>query len=305
MLPGEIARRVKGIEIRTRKLVEDLFGGEYHSVFKGRGMEFDEVREYMPGDDIRSIDWNVTARAGHPYIKKFSEERELTLLLVVDHSASGAFGTRGSLKAEKAAEACALLAFSAIRNNDRVGLLSFTDRIELYVPPRKGKSHVLRLIRELLYFEPEGTKTDVSVALEFAARVLNRRSLVFLVSDLLSSDFEKTLRIAGRKHDLTAMQIIDPAEMELPDAGIITMEDAESGEMMLVDTSSRAVRESWARNHQEAQKNLENLMRRCDTDHILLRTDENIDLPLKKFFKTRERRRKRGRRHAFIPGGKS
>jgi len=230
----EIIKRVRRIEIRTNRLVNESLAGEYHSVFKGRGMEFDEVREYALGDDVRNIDWNVTSRMGHPYVKKYVEERELTVMLVVDASASGDFGTVQRTKREVAAEVCALLAFSAIRNNDRVGLLIFTDREEKYIPPRKGRNHVLRVIREVLTTRPKGKGTNLTLALESLSRGIRRRSVAFVVSDFLDAGFEKALRIANQKHDLIAIALSDPRERELPPVGILELEDAESGASMLI-----------------------------------------------------------------------
>ncbi|MFQ5628135.1 MAG: DUF58 domain-containing protein, partial [bacterium] len=235
MIPKEILKKVKSIEIQTRGMVNDVFSGEYHSVFKGRGMEFAEVREYQFGDDIRTIDWNVSARMGCPYIKVFDEERELTVMLLVDASRSADFGTQKQMKGEIAAEICALLAFSAIKNNDKVGLIIFTDKIEIFVPPRKGKKHVLRVIRELLYHKPVGAQTDLSLALEYLSRLITRRAVVFLISDFQDENYEQSLRIASRKHDLIAITITDPREVVLPDVGFIELEDAETGETILID----------------------------------------------------------------------
>jgi len=245
MIPKSIIRSIRRIEIRTNKLVNDVFSGEYHSVFKGRGMEFSEAREYQPGDDVRAIDWNVTARLGHPYVKEFVEERELTVMLVVDASSSGKFGTTGKSKMEIAAEICAVVAFAAIKNNDRVGLLIFTDQVEKFVPPQKGRQHVLRVIRELLYFKPHGAKTNIPNALEYLGRVLRRRGVVFLVSDFLASEYEKSLRIAARKHDLITLSVMDPREESLPNVGRIVLEDAETGQRRVVDTRKHFVRERF------------------------------------------------------------
>ncbi|OQX88612.1 DUF58 domain-containing protein, partial [candidate division KSB1 bacterium 4484_87] len=261
MIPKEVLKKVKRIEIATRGLVNDVFSGEYHSVFKGRGMEFSEVREYQPGDDIRTIDWNVTARMGHPFVKVFEEERELTVMLLVDVSSSGEFGTFERMKAEIATEICALLAFSAIKNNDKVGLIIFTDQIEKFIPPKKGKSHVLRVIRELLYHKPEGTKTDISSALEYLNRVTRRRSVVFLVSDFISSDYDKALQIANRRHDIVAITVTDPREVEMPNVGFVELEDAETGEIVLVDTSVGSVRQLYQRNTTKEIESREKLFR--------------------------------------------
>jgi uncharacterized protein (DUF58 family) len=289
MLPQEIAKKVRGIELRTKKLVNDVFSGEYHSVFKGRGIEFAEVREYGIGDDIRLIDWNVTARMGHPYIKTFEEERELTVMLVVDASGSGRFGTRGMFKADLAAEVSAVLAFSAIRNNDRVGLIMFTDRIELFIPPQKGRKHVLRVIREILYFTPQGEKTGISMALGHVNRILNRKSIVFLISDFMDTDFETAMSVAARKHDLIAVTISDEREEVLSDSGVITFEDAETGEVLLVDTSSKKLRKRYWDYRREREADLISLLRRYGVDRIALRTGKPYENELVRFFKKRIR----------------
>jgi uncharacterized protein (DUF58 family) len=286
----EILKKVRRIEIRTNRLVNESLAGEYHSVFKGRGMEFDEVREYTPGDDIRTIDWNVTSRMGHPYVKKFVEERELTVMLLVDASASGDFGTVGSTKRAMAAEVCALLAFSAIRNNDRVGLLIFTDREERYVPPRKGRNHVLRVIREVLTFVPLGKRTDLALALESLARGIRRRSVAFVVSDFLGPDFERQLRLANRKHDLIALSLSDPRELELPAVGILELEDAETGRRILVDTWDREGRARFAQLGRQRCELRRRLFRQNEVDFVELSTALPYDLPLIKFFRERARR---------------
>jgi uncharacterized protein (DUF58 family) len=281
---------IRRIEIRTRRLVNDLFSGEYHSTFKGQGMEFEEVRQYQPGDDIRLIDWNVTARTGQPYIKKFREERELSVVLLVDASSSGAFGTRERFKSETAAELCALLAFSAIKNNDKVGLIIFTDKIEKFVPPKKGKAHVLRLIREILYFKPEGIGTDIAGAVQYMNRVIKRRSVIFLISDYLSDGFYRPLQIANNKHDVIAIKISDPRETSFEDFGLIELEDAETGEVILVDTGSRAFRKEFAARAQEDNSNLKRGFQLANLDFINIRTDQSYIVPLINFFKMRERR---------------
>src|SRR6516165_8875515 len=235
MLPQEILRQIRRLQLKARRAVENLLGGEYHSVFKGTGIAFEEVREYQPGDDIRSIDWNVTARMGHPFVKRFIEERELTLMLVVDCSGSLRFGSRSQQKREVAAEIAAVLAFSAVSNNDRVGLLQFTDRVERFVPPRKGTRHVLRLIRDVLFYEPVRRGTSLKVALDFLNRVLRRRTIVFLLSDFLDEDFGQALKRAGRRHDLVAIRIADPGEERLPAFGLLELEDAETGGRVLID----------------------------------------------------------------------
>lgn len=290
MIPKEILKKVKRIEIQTRGLVNDIFSGEYHSVFKGRGMEFAEVREYQIGDDIRTIDWNVTARQGHPFVKVFEEERELTVMLLVDVSSSGEFGTFEQMKGEIAAEICALLAFSAIKNNDKVGLIIFSDTVEKFVAPKKGKSHVLRVIREILYHEPEGKETNIAEALEFFSRVTPRRSVVFLVSDFISSGYEKALQIANKKHDMVAITITDPREVDLPNVGFIELEDAETGETFLLDTSSANVRDAFAAETSETKDELEKLFKKLQVDHINIRTDQSYIEPLIRFFRMRAKR---------------
>jgi uncharacterized protein (DUF58 family) len=287
----EIFKKVRRIEIRTRRLVNDLFSGEYHSTFKGRGMEFEEVREYTPGDDIRLIDWNVTARTGLPHVKKFREERELTVILLVDASSSGRFGTHEKYKEELAAELCALLAFSAIKNNDKVGLIIFTDAVEKYIPPQKGKAHVLRIIREILNFKPERQKTDIAGALEFFSKVTKRRSVVFLISDFMSEDYFRPLRIANKKHDLIALRISDPREFEFGNYGLMELEDAETGEVMVIDTSSREFRTLFAHQAEESSDRLKRMLRLIDLDFIQIRNDRSYIVPLIQFFKMREKRR--------------
>jgi uncharacterized protein (DUF58 family) len=290
MIPAEILRKVRQIQIRTRRTVNDVLAGQYSSVFKGRGMEFDEVRAYQVGDDVRTIDWNVTARTGHPYVKRFVEERELTVMLVVDVSASGAFGSTERLKNELAAELCALLAFSAIRNNDKVGLVLFTDRLELFVPPRKGKRHVLRVIRELLYFKPTGRRTDLAAALEYVSRVTTRRSVVFLVSDFIASGYERDLTLANRRHDLVAIAITDPRELELPPVGLVELVDGETGERCVVDTSSRRARRRYASAAQEQLERRRSVFRRLGVDSIEINAGAPYVPELIKFFRMRERR---------------
>jgi len=290
MIPKEILKKVQRLEITTRGMVNDVFSGEYHSVFKGRGMEFSEVREYQIGDDIRTIDWNVTARYGHPFVKVFEEERELTVMLLVDASSSGEFGTYERMKGEIAVEICALLAFSAIKNNDKVGLIIFTDKIEKFVPPRKGKSHVLRVLRELLYFQPEEKRTDIALALEYLNRVIRRRSVVFLVSDFISKAYDRALRIANRKHDMVGIHIVDPREMELPGVGYLELEDAETGERILLDTSDREVRRRFAQKTSEAMLRRDKLFKSMNVDSIVIHTHEPYFEPLMKFFRTRAKR---------------
>ncbi|MCK4606068.1 MAG: DUF58 domain-containing protein [candidate division Zixibacteria bacterium] len=291
MIPAEVLKKIRRIEIRTKKLVNDLFSGEYHSTFKGQGMEFEEVRQYEPGDDIRLIDWNVTARTGYPHIKKFKEERELSVVLLFDASSSGRFGTRERFKSETAAEMSALLAFSAIKNNDKVGMIIFTDRIEKFIPPKKGRAHVLRLIREILYFRPEGTGTDISGALEYFNKVIKRKSVVFLVSDFLSEGFYQALRIANNKHDVIAVKITDPRETRFDNVGLIELEDAETGEVLMVDTGSREFRREFAARADEDVTTLSKGFQLIDLDFINIRTDQSYIVPLINFFKKREGRR--------------
>jgi uncharacterized protein (DUF58 family) len=290
MIPKEILKKVKRIEISTRGLVNEIFSGEYHSVFKGRGMSFAEVREYQYGDDIRSIDWNVTARTGTPFIKINEEERELTVMLVVDVSASGNFGTVERMKAEIAVEICALLAFSAIKNNDKVGLIIFSDRIEQFVPPRKGRKHVLRVLRELLYHKPEGRGTDVAGALEYLSRVTKRRAVVFLVSDFLSPDYQKELSVAGRRHDVVAIRVSDERERNLPRIGLVELEDAETGEQVLVDTSSSEFQRALAKLNESREADRESLFRKTKVDVVDIKTHEQYVEPLMNFFKNRAKR---------------
>lgn len=289
--PKEILKKIRRIELRTRRLVNSTFAGQYHSVFKGRGMNFEEVREYTPGDEIRSIDWNVTARMNAPFVKKFTEEREMTVVLVVDVSASGSFGSVELSKRELAAEVAAILAFSAINNNDKVGLLLFSDDVELFIPPKKGRQHTLRLIREMLYFEPKGHGTNLGAALEYLNKVVSRRAVVFMISDFMTSDYTKQLTASSRRHDLVAIPIVDPGEETLPDVGIITLEDAETGEQIEINTSSRAVRNGFAVAEDRRRKELAKLLGSRGVDIIPLATNEDYLLPLRAFFEQRERRR--------------
>ena len=291
MIPRELLKNVRRIQIHTTRLVEDLFAGEYHSVFKGRGIEFHQVREYQPGDEVRMIDWNVTARTGRVFIKEFVEERELTVMLVVDMSSSGHFGTAEKLKSELAAELCALLAFSAIRNNDKVGLILFTDRVEKFIPPKKGKRHVLRVIRELLSFEPKRKGTDIAEALKFLSSVAKRRTVTFLVSDFLSTAYERSLQIANRRHDVIALTLVDPRERHLPLLGFLELEDAESGEALLVDTRRPAVVRQFERTATKAIEVRERFFRSINLDCIRIETDKPYLDPLIKFFRMREGRR--------------
>jgi uncharacterized protein (DUF58 family) len=271
-------------------MVNDVFSGEYHSVFKGRGMDFTEVREYSLGDDVRMIDWNVTARMGHPYVKIFQEERELTVMLMVDVSSSGNFGTYEQMKGEIATEICAMLAFSAIKNNDKVGLIIFTDRVEKYIPPKKGKTHVLRVLRELLYHKPEGTKTDISKALEYLSRVARRRSVVFVVSDFISENYEKALRIANKKHDVVAITVTDPREIDLPNVGFIELEDAETQEIYLLNTADKSIRASFASLADTKKQMREKLFKSMNVDYIDIYTNKAYFEPLMRFFRLRAKR---------------
>ncbi|MFH2066218.1 MAG: DUF58 domain-containing protein [Pseudomonadota bacterium] len=287
MIPEELVKKIRYIQIYTSKAVNDSLAGEYESVFKGRGMEFDEVREYRIGDEIRSIDWNVTARTGEPYVKRFVEERELTVIFLADLSASGHFGSRKHLKNEVAAELCALLSFSAIKNNDKVGLILFTDQVEMFIPPAKGTRHVLRLIRELLQFKPKGKQTDIGMAIDYLDRITHKKSVVFLVSDFIAHGFEKKLRVAGRRHDLIAVSITDPHEMRLPDVGLIHLEDAETGERILVDTGSASVRKQYEAYGRERRQTLISLFRSMGIDQIEIFTDGNYIFDLVRFFRNR------------------
>lgn len=293
ILPREMIRRIRRIEIRTRRLVNESLAGEYHSVFRGRGMEFSDVREYQSGDDIRTIDWNVTSRMGHPYVKKFVEERELTVALVVDASASRDFGSGGRGKGEITAEISGLLAFSAIQNKDRVGLLRFTDQIERYVPPKKGRTHVLRVIRELLYGQAASRGTDIGMAMEFAMGVFRKRAVMFLISDFLADGYEKPLRRAAKKHDLIAIVISDPREFTLPDVGLLELEDAENFSTMVVDTSDPRTRAAYAKRATTRKQERDKLFGKLGIDSIDLSTDRPYDLPLIRFFATRARRARR------------
>ncbi|MDD3731596.1 MAG: DUF58 domain-containing protein [candidate division Zixibacteria bacterium] len=290
MIPKEIFKKIRRIEIRTKRLVNDLFSGEYHSTFKGQGMEFEEVRQYQAGDDIRLIDWNVTARTGYPHVKKFREERELSVVLLVDASSSGKFGTRERFKSDMAAELCAVLAFSAIKNNDKVGMIIFTDRIEKFIPPKKGRGHVLRLIREILYFQPEGVGTDISGALEYFSHVIKRKSVVFLISDFLSESFYKPLQIANNKHDIISVKITDPRETSFDDVGMIELEDAETGEVLIIDTASREFRREFAARAEEDNVTLKKGFQLINVDFVNIRTDQSYIVPLINFFRMREKR---------------
>ena len=290
MIPREILKQVRRVEITTRGLVNEVFSGEYHSVFKGRGMNFAEVRAYQYGDDIRSIDWNVTARTGTPFVKVFDEERELTLMLVVDVSASGEFGSRSRMKGEVAVEICAVLAFSAITNNDKVGLIIFSDRIEKFVPPRKGRRHVLRVLRELLYFRPEGRGTDIAGALEYLARGVRRRAVVFVVSDFFATGYQRALAVAGRRHDTIVIRMGDPRERELPTVGYIELEDAETGEQLTVNVSDPSFREAFTREMIDTRTALEREFRKTGVDVVEISADRPYADRLMRFFRQRAKR---------------
>src|SRR5262249_27751291 len=284
MLPREILRHIRRLQLRARRIVEDLLGGEYHSVFKGAGLAFDEVRAYQPGDDVRAIDWNVTARMGQPFITRYIEERELTVRLLVDVSGSSQFGSRGRLKREVAAELAAVLAFSAVSNNDRVGLVQFTDRVERFVPPAKGTRHVLRVIRDVLFFQPEHRGTSLREGLDYLNRVLHRRTIIFLLSDFLDPGYENSFKRTGRRPDLIAVGITDRREEELPAVGLLELEDSETGAPLLVDTSSRAVREAHARAAREREEGVRQLSRAGQVDLIEVTTDGSHLDALIRFF---------------------
>jgi uncharacterized protein (DUF58 family) len=290
MIPKEVLQQIRRIQITTSRMVTDVFCGQYQSVFKGRGMEFDEVREYQPGDEIRSIDWNVTARMGHPYIKKFMEERELTVMLLLDLSGSSYFGTVHKLKRQIAAEICSVLAFSAIRNNDKVGLIIFTDKIEKFVPPKKGISHVLRIIREALYFTPKGKKTNIPAALEYLNKVCKRSTVAFVVSDFYDADFEKPLSIANKRHDLVSVTITDPKELDLPDIGIAQFDDPETQREFSFDTSNEALRREFRQNALRIVKERKKTFDRLGVDSVDIHCDIPYNRTLFKFFRMRERR---------------
>ncbi len=286
----ELLKKVRTIEIRTKGLVNQIFSGEYHSVFKGRGMAFSEVREYQFGDDIRAIDWNVSARFNHPFVKVFEEERELTVMLLVDVSGSGEFGTVQQMKREVAAELCAVLAFSALKNNDKVGVIFFSDRVEKFIPPKKGRTHILRIVRELLDFTPERRSTSVAEGLRYLTSAIKKRSIAFLVSDFLDSGYDDALRIASRKHDLIGIRLFDPREASLPPVGLLNVFDAETGDAMLVDTADAFVRagyERWWKEHRDAQNRL---FRRSGVDAVDVRIDQSYIAPLMAFFRAREKR---------------
>jgi len=283
----ELIKKVRAIEIKTRGLSNHIFSGEYHSAFKGRGMAFSEVREYNPGDDIRAIDWNVTARFNHPYIKVFEEERELTVMLLVDVSGSGEFGTVKQFKKDMVTEICAVLAFSAIQNNDKIGVIFFSDQIEKFIPPKKGKSHILRIIRELIEFEPKHRKTNISEALRYFSNVIKKRSTAFILSDFIDENFQDALKVANKKHDVVALQIYDKREAELPKAGLIHFKDAETDELIMIDTTDRKTRENYEKWWETKQEYIDNTFTRCGVDSMMIRTDQDYVPPLMKLFKKR------------------
>ena len=294
MIPKELFQKVRRIEITTSRLVSDVFAGAYHSVFKGSGMEFDEVCEYQPGDDIRAIDWNVTARTGRPHIKKYIEERELTVMLLVDVSASCQFATVNNLKSKLAAEIAAILAFSAIRNNDKVGLIMFTDQIEKFIPPRKGLRHVLRVIREVLYFDPEGRHTDIALSLDYLNRVTPRKSVSFVISDFFEKgsleNLKKKLSVSNKRHDLVAITLNDPLEADLPNCGLVELKDAETGELCVLDTNNLKVRRQYGENAQKRMKERSDLFTSIGVDHVDISTDKPYAQELVKFFLKRQKR---------------
>jgi len=291
MIPQDLLKKVRRIELRTSRLVDDVLAGGYHSAFKGRGMEFEEVRQYQVGDDVRTIDWNVSARYGEPFVKLYREERELTVMLVVDVSGSQHFGTHEQFKEELVAEICATLSISAIRNNDKVGLICFSDRVEAYIPPRKGTKHVLRVIRELLAIEPEGKGTDIGCALEFLNKVQKKRSIVFLVSDMQDHNWQKQLQISNRRHDVVAVSTNDIAESTLPKVGLMRIEDPETGKSHLIDTASKRVRKAWKQLATERAIAIEQTLRRSRVDQIKVKTGEPFTGALRQFFQRREARR--------------
>ena len=283
----EILKKVRKIEIKTRRLSDHIFSGEYHTSFKGRGMTFSEVRQYQYGDDVRAIDWNVTARYNEPYIKVFEEERELTMMLMVDCSGSESFGTQNQLKSEVVTEIAATLAFSSTNNNDKVGLILFSDEIELFIPPKKGKSHVLRIIRELIEFQSKSKKTDIAQALKFLSSVMKKKAIVFVISDFMSKDYEHTLKIASKKHDVTGIRVFDKREESLPNLGLVNMLDAESGETMLVDTSSKKLRQNYEINYRTNVNYFSSVFSKCGAGAVSSRVDESYVTKLLGYFKAR------------------
>ena len=293
METADILAKIRRIEITTRSLVSDLFSGEYHSLFKGQGLEFSEVREYQAGDSYRQIDWNVSARMGVPYIKKFEETRELNVLFLVDASASTLFGTRSMLKSEYITEVTAVLSFSALSNNDKVGLLLFTDEVESYLPPRKGRKNALRMLRDILYFTPQHSGTNLREAVEYIYRLARKRSIVFVVSDFADDGWQSSLKLLARKHDVVALRVVDPAELELPNAGLLHMRDPETGETLTVDSGSRQVRQRYAQLAAEREEALQREFKQARIDLVTLRTDQSYTTELMRFFKLRLRRKNR------------
>ncbi|MDF2436604.1 MAG: hypothetical protein K0Q95_980 [Bacteroidota bacterium] len=287
METSELLKKVRKIEIKTRGLSNQIFSGEYHSAFKGRGMTFSEVREYQPGDDIRAIDWNVTARFNHPFIKVFEEEREMTVMLVVDVSASGEFGTQKQLKQDVITELCAVLAFSSLQNNDKVGVIFFSDKIEKFIPAKKGKSHVLRIIRDLIEFKPEQKRTNIKLALKYLTSVIKKRSIAFVISDFMDNDFNDALKIANKKHDLIALRIYDKHEKELPDLGLVKFMDNETGELKWIDTSDKHVRIQFAVNYKKREAMLKDAFTKSGVDTANISTAESYIVPLTNLFKRR------------------
>ncbi|MET6989383.1 DUF58 domain-containing protein [Sediminicola arcticus] len=283
----ELLKKVRKIEIKTRRLSDHIFGGEYHSTFKGRGMTFSEVRQYQFGDDVRSIDWNVTARYNEPYVKVFEEERELTMMLMADVSGSELFGTSNQFKKEIVTEISATLAFSALQNNDKVGLILFSDEIELFIPPKKGKTHVLRIIRELLEFQPKSNKTNLAVALKFLTNVMKKKAIVFVLSDFIDDDYQQTIRITGKKHDVTGIRIYDEREESIPNLGMVQMQDAETGEVRLVNTQSKNVRMAYGKYHQERVRYFEDVFTKSGCGVLSCRVDESYVKKLLGYFKRR------------------
>ena len=290
MISRELVKKLKKIEIYTSRLANDQLAGSYHSVFKGRGMAFSEVRQYQPGDDVRFIDWNVSARMSDTYVKVFTEEREMTVILLVDLSASERFGSVAKPKIETVAEVAALLAFSAIKNNDRVGLILFTDRVERFVPPKKGRSHVMRVVTEILNAAPEGRGTDLGVALDLLGGIGKRRTVAFLISDFIAEEYEKPLKVVAAKHDLIPIQVVDPREDDFPDVGLALVEDLETGEIVEVDTSNLDVRAEYAREAQKQRASREHLFKRLKLDHVTVNTDRDYVRPLTELFRLRQRR---------------
>ena len=288
METSELLKKVRKIEIKSKGLSNQIFSGEYHSAFKGRGMAFSEVREYTPGDDVRTIDWNVTARFNSPFVKVFEEDRELSVVLLVDISASGAFGTSNQFKQDVITEICAVIAFSASQNNDKIGIIFFTDKIEKFIPPKKGKTHILRIIRELIEFKPENKKTNIELALKYLTNVIKKKSIVFLISDFLSNhDYKDAIKIANKKHDLVALRIIDKTEMDIPQVGLVKLKDNESGDILWIDTNDKLFRKQFATNKINFESNLKEIFNRAGIDSANINTNESYIKPLMNLFKKR------------------